>query len=85
MRIDLYLSRCGLLKHRSLAKRACDNGIVLLSGARAKPGKEVHVGQQIAIQFRDHPLKIEVLQIPGRSVPKRETQEFYQVLDDPTQ
>ena len=77
MRIDLYLKRCGLMKHRSLAKRACDNGIVRIEGLRAKPGKEVHSGQHIAIHFRDRLLKIEVSGIPEKGVPKKEADQFY--------
>ncbi len=82
MRIDLYLKRCGLMKHRSLAKRACANGIVRLNGVRAKPSKEVKVGQGVAIHFRDHLLKIEILGIPGKSVPKKEVQQFYRIVSD---
>jgi ribosome-associated heat shock protein Hsp15 len=82
MRIDLYLKRCGLMKHRSLAKRACDNGIVRIEGVRAKPSKEVHSGQHIAIHFRDRLLQIEVSGIPGNSVRKKEAEQFYHILSD---
>ena len=82
MRIDVYLKRCGLMKHRSMAKRACDNGIVCIEGVRAKPGKEVHSGQHIAIHFRDRLLKIEVLGIPGKSVPKKGAEQFYRILSE---
>ena len=82
MRIDVYLKRCGLMKHRSMAKRACDNGIVRIEGVRAKPGKEVHSGQHIAIHFRDHHLEIEVSGIPGKSVRKKEADQFYRILSD---
>ena len=82
MRIDVYLKRCGLMKHRSMAKRACDNGIVRIEGVRAKPGKEVHSGQHIAIEFRDRLLQIEVREIPGNSVPKKEAEQFYRILSD---
>jgi len=82
MRIDLYLKRCGLMKHRSLAKRACDNGIVRIDDMRAKPSKEVKVGQEVAIHFRDRLLKIEVVGIPGKSVPKKETQQTYRIVSD---
>ena len=82
MRIDLYLKRCGLMKHRSLAKRACDNGIVRIEGVRAKPGRQVRIGQHIAIEFRDRLLQIEVSGIPGKSVPKEEADQFYRIVSD---
>ena len=82
MRIDLYLKRCGLMKHRSLAKRACDNGIVRIDGIRAKPSKEVKVGQEVTIRFRDRLLKIEIVGIPGKSVPKKEAQQIYRIVSD---
>ena len=82
MRIDVYLKRCGLMKHRSLAKRACDNGIVRIEGFRAKPGKEIRIGQHIAIEFRDRLLRIEVSEIPKKSISKKEAKQFYRILSE---
>ena len=82
MRIDLYLKQCGLLKQRSIAKRACEGGIVRLNGQRVKPGKEVTVGQHIEMNLPHHLLEVEITELPGKNVSKSERERFYRVLRD---
>jgi ribosome-associated heat shock protein Hsp15 len=82
MRLDLYLKRCCLVKHRSEAKRACDNGIVTVDGVLAKPGREVHPGQRVAIAFLDRFLEVEILGLPGGSVSKVQAQAYRRVVRD---
>ncbi len=82
MRIDLYLKRCGLLKQRSMAKRACERGVVRLNGQRVKPGKEVMVGGQIEMNLPHRLLEVEITALPGKNVPKSERERFYRVLQD---
>lgn len=82
MRIDLYLKRCGLLKQRSMAKRACEKGVVRLNGQRVKPGKEVRVGQHIAMDLPHRLLEVEITALPGKHVAKSERERFYRLLRD---
>lgn len=82
MRIDLFLKKCCLVKHRSLAKRACENGIVLVDGKRAKPSSTVSVGQIITVDFTDRYLEVEVISIPRGNVSRAEATQLYQVIKD---
>lgn len=80
MRLDLFLTKSRLIKRRSLAKAACDKGIVLANGHRAKAGKEVSPGQRITIDFTSRLLEVQILQLPRGNVSKKKAAELYEVL-----
>ncbi len=82
MRLDVYLKKCCLVKQRSEAKKACDNGIVQVDGLPSKAGRLLHVGQQVVIAFTDRLLEIEVLSLPLGNVSKREASNYYRVIRD---
>lgn len=82
MRIDLYIKRCGLLKQRSMAKRACERGVVRVDGQPAKPGKAIAVGQRVEMNLPHRLLEVEITALPGKSVSKAEREHFYRVLRD---
>lgn len=82
VRLDLFLKTCRLMKRRSEAKRACDNGIVSVRGVTAKAAREVKPGDLIAIAFVDRFLDIEILELPKGNVPKSRAQTFYRVERD---
>ncbi len=51
MRIDKFLKNSRLIKRRTIAKDACDQGKILVNGKEAKPGTEVKVGDQVTLDF----------------------------------
>lgn len=60
-RLDKWLWAARFFKTRSLATTAIDTGKVHVDGDRAKPAKEVHVGQVIHIRNRDFEIEVDVL------------------------
>lgn len=82
MRLDVFLNTCCLVKHRSEAKRACDNGIVQVDGQIAKAGRALHAGQQVRIAFADRLLEFEVLDVPRGNVSKKDASMYYRVIRD---
>lgn len=82
MRLDQFLKTCCLVKRRSEAKRACDNGIVAIDGFTAKAAREVHEGDRIAIAFTDRFLDIEVVALPRGNVSRAQAQTYYRVERD---
>ena len=82
MRLDQFLKQCCLMKRRSEAKRACDNGIVTVDSQPAKASKEVHPGDLIAIAFMDRFLDVEVLDIPKGNLSKAQGKEYYRIARD---
>lgn len=63
MRIDKYLKNARVIKRRTIAKEACEQGRVFVNGKAAKPGTEVNFGDEIEIIFGTKPMKIKVEQL----------------------
>jgi ribosomal 50S subunit-recycling heat shock protein len=82
MRVDVFLSTVRLVRPRSHAKRACDNGIVEVDDKVAKPSTTVEEGSKIAVRFTDQDLIVRVLALPGRQVSRKDAPNYYEVLED---
>ncbi len=82
MRVDLALKRLLLVRSRSEGKEACDVGAVTVNGARAKASTEVHVGDQIAIEYANRSLAIELTGEIGANVSRAQAKALYRVLRD---
>ncbi len=79
-RLDTYLKNTGLIKQRGEAKRACSDGQVHVNGTRAKPGREVRVGEVITLETDTAFVEAEVLGIPHRPAPKSQRETYYRIL-----
>ena len=51
MRLDKYLKVSRLIKRRTMANEACDNGLVSVNGRPARASYEVKVGDQISLRL----------------------------------
>lgn len=63
MRLDKYLKVSRLIKRRTVANEACDNGRVSVNGKVAKASQEVKAGDRIEISLGARILSVEVLQV----------------------
>ena len=63
MRLDTYLKVSRLIKRRTVANEACDNGRVSVNGRVVKAGYEVKVGDRIEITMGPRTVAVEVLQV----------------------
>lgn len=63
MRLDKYLKVSRLIKRRTVANEACDNGRVSVNGRPVKAGYEVKVGDRIEISMGPRTVAVEVLQV----------------------
>lgn len=82
MRVDLFLKRTRIIKQRDAAKRACDRGMVTISGRPAKPGHQVAARDIVVVEWPDRRLELEVLDVPAGNVSKAQAQSLYHVLSD---
>ena len=64
MRLDKFLKVTKIIKRRTVANEAADNGRISVNGKIAKPSYEVKVGDIIEIKFGDSISRFEVIQIP---------------------
>ncbi len=63
MRLDKYLKVSRLIKRRTVANEACDNGRISVNGRVVKASYEVKVGDQIQITMGPRTVAVEVLQV----------------------
>ena len=63
MRLDKYLKISRLIKRRTVANEACDNGRVTLNGKVARASAEVKPGDVIGIAFGNRETRGEVLAV----------------------
>ncbi|MCA0385150.1 MAG: RNA-binding S4 domain-containing protein [Firmicutes bacterium] len=81
MRIDKYLKNARLIKRRTIAKEACDQGRITVDGKEAKPGTEVAIGNLIAIRFGN---KVMTVRITGleEHVTKESSKLLYEIVSE---
>ena len=63
MRLDKYLKVSRLIKRRTIANEACDNGRISVNGRVVKASYEVKVGDKIEITRGPRTVAVEVLQV----------------------
>lgn len=82
IRLDKWLWACRFYKTRSLAKQEIDGGKVKINGHKAKPSKEVNLGD--LVQFRsgwdERTVKVKALSDQRRGAP--EAQLLYEETQD---
>ena len=63
MRLDKYLKVSRLIKRRTVANEACDNGRISVNGRVVKASYEVKAGDKIEIAMGTRTVAVEVLQV----------------------
>ena len=63
MRLDKYLKVSRLIKRRTVANEACDNGRISVNGRVVKASYEVKAGDRIEISMGSRTIAVEVLQV----------------------
>ncbi len=82
MRLDIFLKKALIIKRRSIAKQMCDKGNVLINGNTAKPSKELHIDDNIIINWHYRKLSIKIEILPAGNVSKAKSKELYTILSD---
>lgn len=63
MRIDKYLKVSRLIKRRTVANEACEQGRISVNGSVVKPSYNLKVGDVIQIRFGDKETKVKVVSL----------------------
>lgn len=80
MRLDKYLKVSRIIKRRTVAKEACENGRVLINDRVSKPGTEIKEGDIIEIRFARKSLKARIINIVEH-VKKEEAKAMYEIVE----
>jgi len=63
MRLDKWLKVSRLIKRRTVANEACDNGRVTANGRPVKASYDVQPGDVLELKFGERTVKVEVLSV----------------------
>lgn len=80
MRLDLLLNKLCLTKTRSIAKTACDKGLVDINGKTAKASATVKPGDIIDLKLYGYLHRLKIESIPTGNVAKKDTASYYSLL-----
>jgi len=83
MRLDKYLKVSRLIKRRTVANEACDNGLVTVNGTPARASYEVKVGDKVSLRFGVRTVTVEVLSVQ-ESVRQTDAAALYRQVADPS-
>lgn len=80
MRLDQILNKLCLTKTRSIAKNACDKGLVKVNSKVAKASENIKAGDQITLSLYGyrHELKINI--VPEGNVAKKDAGNYFEML-----
>lgn len=79
MRLDKYLKVSRLIKRRTVANEACDNGRISVNGRVVKASYDVKVGDKIEVALGARTLAVEVLSV-AENVRKDDAAGMYKEL-----
>ena len=79
MRLDKYLKVSRIIKRRTVANEACDNGRVMINEKPAKASSQVKEGDVLEISFGNKTVKVKVI-YAAENVKKQESKEMYEVI-----
>ncbi len=82
VRMDKWLWAARFFKTRSLAARACELGQIAANGQRAKPAREVHVGDRVRVKNDRGDFEVEVLILSGTRGPATVARTLYRRRGD---
>jgi len=79
VRLDIWLDVACVFPTRTQAKAACEGGKVDVNGARAKPHREVRVGDRLTVSRAEGVRRELVVRgLAERSLPKAEARKLYE-------
>ena len=64
MRIDKFLKVSRIIKRRTIANEAADNGRISVNGKVVKPSYEIKIGDVVEIKFGNNTSKFKIIAIP---------------------
>ena len=82
MRLDKFLKVTMLIKRRSVANEAADEGFIYVNGKKAKPSTKIKEGDLITLDMWNYKKEVKVLQVPQSkgSIPKKEIDNYIEVI-----
>ncbi|MBN9396858.1 MAG: RNA-binding S4 domain-containing protein [Candidatus Melainabacteria bacterium] len=82
MRLDKWLKVSRLIKRRTVAQMACEQGRVQVNDRIAKSGHDLKFGDLVHIELGTRALTVKVLDIPFKNVPAQSANSLYEIIEE---
>lgn len=82
MRLDKWLKLSRVIKRRTVAQMACEQGRVFVNDRTGKSSTSLHVGDRIHIELGSKALTIEVAELPEKAPPAQEAGRLYTIIEE---
>ena len=79
MRLDKFLKVSRIIKRRTVANEACDQGRVTVNGKPAKASYDVKEGDVLQLRFGERTMRARVVRVTEHAL-KGEAAEMYEVM-----
>lgn len=79
MRIDKFLKVSRIIKRRTIANEAADNGRISVNGKVVKPSYDIKINDVVEIKFGDQTSKFKITAIPTKQSVR--TDEVAEMID----
>ena len=79
MRLDKFLKVSRIIKRRTVAKEACEKGLVQINGKTAKSSSEVKIGDVLTLTFGEKVIRCRITDI-REHVLKDDAKDLYEVI-----
>ena len=80
MRVDQLLKKLLLIKSRSIAKKACDYGLVKINGKVCKASSNVNENDTIEFELYSIKTLVKITKIPKGNVSKKNATDYYEII-----
>lgn len=80
MRLDKFLKNSRLIKRRTLAKEACEKGLVEINDKLSKPSDSVNIDDIISLQLGERKIRVKVKDISDVNS-KKDAETLYDMID----
>ena len=80
MRLDKFLKNSRLIKRRTIAKEACEKGLVKINDKVAKPSDDVNIDDILTLKLGEREIKVKVKDISDVNS-KKDAETLYDRID----
>ncbi|HEY9784695.1 MAG TPA: RNA-binding S4 domain-containing protein [Candidatus Obscuribacterales bacterium] len=82
MRLDKWLKVSRLIKRRTVAQMACDQGRVYVNDRPAKSATEVKQGDKVHLELGSRAVTVTVVIVPPGAVPAQDASSLYELTEE---
>lgn len=82
MRIDKWLKVSRLIKRRTVAQMACDQGRVYVNDRPAKSATELKIGDKVHLELGSKALTVTVLLLPLKNVAAQDASSLFEIVEE---